>query len=103
MEYAAMFSLNTNIGVVHSKTLTGLAHTHTHDSVLTLIVLPTEAFAAEPEASQHLLLLLALAEGLAKPRYHAGQERALRSDLGGLQEDQLRLPLAHLPDRSKVS
>lgn len=70
--------------------------------ILTLIVLPTEAFTAGSEARRDLLLLVTLAERLAEHWHHAGEDLSLRSDLRRWQVNQLRLSLTHLPVKSKV-
>lgn len=67
--------------------------------ILTLIILPTEAFTAEAEAEARrvLLLLVALAERLAEHWHHAGQSCSFTSNLRSLQVNlQLRLSLTHL-------
>lgn len=71
--------------------------------ILTLIVLPTEAFTAGSEARRDLLLLVTLAERLAEHWHHAGEDLSLRSDLRRRRQvNQLRLSLTHLPVKSKV-
>lgn len=70
--------------------------------ILTLIVLPTEAFTAGAEARRDLLLLVALAERLAEHWHHAGQDLSLRSNLRRRQVNQLRLSPTHLLVKSKV-
>lgn len=69
--------------------------------ILTLIVLPTEALTAGPEAST-LLLLVALAEPFAKQWHPTGQDLSLRSNVRRWKVNQLRLSLTHLPVNSKV-
>lgn len=70
--------------------------------ILTLIVLPTEALTAGPEARRDLLLLVALAERLAEHWHHAGQDLSLRSNLRRRQVNPLRLSPTHLLVKSKV-
>lgn len=64
--------------------------------ILTLIVLPTEAFTAGCEARRYLLLLVALAERLAQHWHHAGQDLSLGRNLRRRQVNQSRLSLTHL-------
>lgn len=69
--------------------------------ILTLIVLPTEAFSAGWEAGRDLLLLVALAERLAQHWHHAGQDLPLWRHLRRRQVNQPRLSLTHLPVKSR--